>query len=85
MPCFMRQHSAFLCGGLAFAAINDKEIVKERDCEIVFEFNMQTARTINRPATTWIRLPVQSMAASCMKRRRVGAMWKKGDAQNDVD
>ena len=24
-------HSAFLCGGLAFAAINDKEIVKERD------------------------------------------------------
>ena len=40
MPCFMRQHSAFLCGGLAFAAINDKEIVKERDCEIVFEFNM---------------------------------------------
>lgn len=41
MPCFMRQHSAFLCGGLAFAAINDKEIVKERDCEIVFEFNMQ--------------------------------------------
>lgn len=41
MPCFMRQHSAFLCGGLAFAAINDKEIVKERDCEIVFEFNME--------------------------------------------
>ena len=40
MPCFMRQHSAFLCGGLAFAAINDKEIVKERDCEIVFEFNI---------------------------------------------
>lgn len=38
MPCFMCQHSAFLCGGLAFAAINDKEIVKERDCEIVFEF-----------------------------------------------
>lgn len=40
MPCFMHQHSAFLCGGLAFAAINDKEIVKERDCEIVFEFNI---------------------------------------------
>lgn len=40
MLCFMRQHSAFLCGGLAFAAINDKEIVKERDCEIVFEFNI---------------------------------------------
>ena len=40
MPCFMCQHSAFLCGGLAFAAINDKEIVKERDCEIVFEFNI---------------------------------------------
>lgn len=37
----MRQHSAFLCGGLAFAAINDKEIVKERDCEIVFEFNIR--------------------------------------------
>lgn len=44
MPCFMRQHSAFLCGGLAFAAINDKEIVKERDCEIVFEFNIQMAQ-----------------------------------------
>lgn len=32
--------AAELCGGLAFAAINDKEIVKERDCEIVFEFNI---------------------------------------------
>lgn len=30
MPCFMRQHSAFLCGGLAFAAINDKEILMTR-------------------------------------------------------
>lgn len=48
MPCFMCQHSAFLCGGLAFAAINDKEIVKERDCEIVFEFNIVAARKIER-------------------------------------
>lgn len=47
MPCFMCQHSVFLCGGLAFAAINDKEIVKERDCEIVFEFNMQIMSSIS--------------------------------------
>lgn len=64
MPCFMRQHSAFLCGGLAFAAINDKEIVKERDCEIVFEFNIQCSfmgcagyvvigDTITDPATAY--------------------------------
>lgn len=46
---------------------------------------MQTARTINRLATIWSRPPVQSMAASCMKRRRVGAMWRKGGVRNEVD
>lgn len=66
---------------------HDKVLFVAQDIDLIAGLMcyMQTARTINRPATTWIRLPVQSMAASCMKRRRVGAMWKKGDAQNDVD
>ena len=46
---------------------------------------MQTARTINRLATIWSRPPVQSMAAPCMKRRRAGAMWRKGGIRNEVD
>lgn len=53
MPCFMRQHSAFLCGGLAFAAINDKEIVKERDCGIVFEFNIHNNRDADLRLKRW--------------------------------
>lgn len=33
----------------------------------------------------WSRPPVQSMAAPCMKRRRAGAMWRKGEIRNEVD
>ncbi len=29
--------------------------------------------------------PVQSMDAPCMKRRRAGAMWRKGGIRNEVD
>ena len=70
MPCFMRQHSAFLCGGLAFAAINDKEIVKERDCEIVFEFNMVN-RSIN---------PVALGIIAAQYFKAVGIYWYDGCA-----
>ena len=55
-----------------FCGMNGTGVCGNADCE-------------NRLATIWSRPPVQSMAASCMKRRRAGAMWRKGEIRNEVD
>ena len=70
---------------LLFNCWLDEPYKKCEMCRKACAAAMQTARTINRLATIWSRPPVQSMAAPCMKRRRAGAMWRKGGIRNEVD
>lgn len=57
-----------------FCGMNGTGVCGNADCE-----------NYHRLATIWSRLPVQSTAAPCMKRRRAGAMWRKGSVRNEVD